>query len=206
MDSSLVNHYASMADGFNRDPYGPDGGGRAVVVNGRGFNLHKRFNPNAEYITVTTLDGRMVELTRKQADVLDLARTYIDGESITMRQLAEILRVAPSTVWRAMVKLTSYGLIAYITSRGHYGGTFLFSRGKNDGLERLQRVAKDRVRKWQLATQARFARLKESVAPIALDGKRGMDSLYYYFVGIKGATLAAAWTAEDMAEIDAPQG
>ena len=200
MERSLVNHYARMADGFNRDPYGPDGGGRATVVNGRGFQLYKRFNPQAQYVVVTTLDGKMVELTRKQADVLDLARTYIDGEAITMRQLADILKVAPSTVWRALVKLTSLGLIAYITSRGHYGGTFIFSRGKNDRLEYLQRAAKDKVRKWQLATQARFSRLVESVAPIALDGKRGVDSLYYYFIGTKGATIKP-WTADDMAEI-----
>lgn len=204
MDNRLVYVYASQADAKERDPFGPDGGGRATVVNGRGFQLHKRFNPNAEYVTVTTLDGRTVELTRKQADVLDLARTYIDGESITMRSLADDLSVAPSTVWRALVRLTAFGLIAYVTMRGRLGGTFLFSRGRNDGLDRLQKAAKAKIQKWSDATYARFSRLRDSVASIALEGGRGYDSLTSYFLDTrisKGATIEP-WTAEDMAEIE----
>src|SRR5678815_3978425 len=126
MDSRLVNVYAREADKLDRDPIGPDGSGRATVVNGRGFNLYKRFNPGAQYVTVTGLDGRTYELTRRQADVLDLARTYIDGKATTMREMALILRCAPSTVWRAMVKLTAFGLLAYFTSRSRsWGGTYI---------------------------------------------------------------------------------
>lgn len=201
MDSRLVNLYAREADRKERDPYGPDGGGRAVVVNGRGFQLYKRFNPDAQYVTVTLANGRTVELTRMQANVYDLARTYIDGKATTMREMADILKCAPSTIWRALVKLTAFGLIAYISARGHYGGTYLFSRGTNDGLERLQKAAKERVRKWSEATQARFSRLVESVAPYALG--RGRDSLTDWFLvtSSKGATLKQEWRADELVDI-----
>jgi predicted transcriptional regulator len=200
MDSSLVNLYAAQADAKERDPIqGGDIGNRATVPMGRGFALYKRFHPGARYVAVTTLDGRIVELTRTQADVFDLARTYIDGESITMRQLADILKVAPSTVWRALVKLTAFGLIAYVTMRGHYGGTFLFARGRNDAFGHLQRAAKERVKRWADATKERFSRLRDSVAPYVLD--RGRDSLSDYFLSTtyKGATLKE-WTPQELRE------
>ena len=201
MDSRLVNVYAREADKQDRDPYGPDGGGRATVVNGRGFNLYKRFNPDAQYVTVTLANGKTYELTRTQANVYDLARTYIDGKATTMREMAAILGVAASTVWRALVKLTALGLIAYISARGHYGGTYLFSRGHNDGLERLEKAAKAKVHKWSEATKARFSRLVDSVAPYVHG--RGRDSLTDWFLvtSSKGATLGREWRSDELVDI-----
>ncbi len=171
-----------------------------------GWAMYKRFVPGAAFVTVTTLDGKEVELTRKQADVLDLARAYIDGESTTMRQMATILECAPSTVWRALVKLTAYGLIAYITMRGHYGGTFMFRRGKNDGLEHLRKAARAKVQKWSDATKARFSRLRDSVASYALEDRgRGYDSLTQWAIPIThmGATLDARrpWTVQELRDV-----
>ena len=201
MDSRLVNVYAQIADKKERDPYGPDGGGRAVVVNGRGFNLYKRFNPQAQYVTLHGPDGRMIELTRMQADVYDLARTYVDGKATTMRKMADELKCAPSTIWRALVKLTAFGLIVYISARGHFGGTYIFSRGKNDGMERFQKAAKERVHRWAEATKARFSRLVDSVAPYALE--RGRDSLTDYFLGSSSmvATLKREWRSDELVDI-----
>lgn len=207
MDSSLVNHYAAMADKMARDPISIDQG-RATVPMGRGFKLWLRFNKGADLVWVTTLDGRQVALTPKQAQVYDLARTYIDKDMVTMRLLSDELQVAPSTVYRALVKLASWGLIGYITGRGRYGGTLLFSRGKNDGLDRFAKAAKAKLNEWRLAAEARILRTKERVAPYLIERKRGqeLDSLYYYLTTIsKDATmvLQRPWTAEDMAEIDA---
>jgi len=196
--------YGDMADKLERDPYGPDGSGRAVVVNGRGFQLYKRFNPSAEYVTVTTLDGRIVELTRTQANVLDIARTYIDNGTVTMREIAAEIRVAPSTVYRALVKLASFGLIGYLTGKGRWNRTVIFSRGKNDGLDAFTKAAKATIRKWSEATYARFSRLRASVASYVLEDRdRGYDSLTTYFLSHshKGATLNLPWTVEDISEI-----
>jgi DNA-binding transcriptional regulator YhcF (GntR family) len=168
-----------------------------------GWAMYKRFVPGATYVTVTTLDGKIVELTRRQADVLDLARSYIDGESTTMRQMATILACAPSTVWRALVKLTAYGLIAYITMRGHYGGTFMFSRGKNDALGHLQKAAKAKVQKWSEATKARFARLRDSVASMYSMkeiGGRGRVTDFYSVSTHMVATMERPWTPDDLRE------
>jgi len=200
MQPSTVAIYAGMADKRERDPISEDNG-RATVPMGRGFARHKRFHPGATYVTVTTLDGQTVELTRTQADVLDLGRTYIETGTVTMREMAEILKVAPSTVWRALVKLASYGLIGYLTGRGRWNRTILFSRGKNDGLERFQKAAKDKVRQWAKATELRFSRLAASVATRYSWKEMEDHGLGHYFLVSKGATMSAPWSAEDVAGV-----
>lgn len=204
MISAHVNYYAGQADRKERDPYGADGSGRAVVVNGRGFALYKRFK-RGDTVTVQTLQGKWVELTRTQADVLDVARTYID-QRISMAVIADELRVARSTVWRALVKLSSFGLIGYMTARGYKHGTIILRRGKNDGLDRLQRVAQATVKKWSEATKARFARLQASVATYVLDGGRRGDSLSDYVLVHSGRNMVQEWTPEDMRELDREMG
>jgi len=198
MNDGTVKVYAGIADKKERDPYGPDGSGRAVVVNGRGFALYKRFK-RGDTVIVQTLQGKWVELTRTQADVLDVARTYID-QRISMATIADELKVARSTVWRALVKLSSFGLIAYMTARGYRHGTIILARGKNDPFDRLQRAAQATVHKWALATKARFSRLRDSVATIVLEEGRRGDSLSDYFLVHSGRNIVQAWTPEELRE------
>lgn len=197
MNESTVKYYGAQADKKDRDPIGPDGSGRAVVVNGRGFALYKRFK-QGDTVTVPTLQGKLVELTRTQADVLDVARTYID-QRISMAVIAEQLKVARSTVWRALVKLSSYGLIGYLTARGYRHGTIIIARGKNDPFDRLQRAAQATVRKWSEATRRRFSRLRDSVATYSLE--RGRDSLTDYFLVTSSVVATSrAWTPQEIEE------
>lgn len=198
-----ATYYAAMADKMARDPISQDQG-RATVAMGRGFGMWQRCNPGAELVWLRTLDGRDVALTPKQARVFDLIRTYIDNGPVTMRLISEQLGVAPSTVWRAMVKLASWGLIGYLTGRGRYNGTIIFRRGKNDGLDRFTKAAKAKVMGWRLAAERRLSRTKSRVAPYLSERKGGteLDSLYYYLRSISmDATSTLPWTAEDMAEV-----
>jgi DNA-binding transcriptional regulator YhcF (GntR family) len=200
MQPSTIAIYGGMADSLERDPVSEDNG-RATVPMGRGFALWRRFNATQELVWVTTLDGRSVALTRKQADVLDLARASIDQGTVSMREMAAELRCAPSTVWRALVKLASYGLIGYLTGRGRHSRTIIFSRGKNDGLERLQKAAKAKIQQWGKANAARFSRLQMRVASMYPWKEMEAHGLGHHFLVPMGATMAAPWTAEDVAGV-----
>jgi DNA-binding transcriptional regulator YhcF (GntR family) len=203
MDSSLVNHYARMADGFNRDPYGPDGGGRATVVNGRGFQMWRRFNPNQELVWIDDMEGNPKAITPKQRDVLEMALSMIEGEMLTMRQMAARLNVAPSTVSRAMTKFSSWGIIAYVVGRGRWAGLVIMRRAKGDGLDRFRKAARERVKRWREAAERRVSRLEMNVASYLGERVRGkeVDSLYYYLTTISKDATLKPWTADDMAEI-----
>lgn len=202
MDIAQVNHYASQADAKERDPYGPDGSGRATVVNGRGFRW-TRFHAASELVYVTTLDGRLVGMTPWQARVFDVARTYCDNGTVTIRALAKELGCAPSTVSRALVKLMSWGLLGYVSGRGRYAGSLIFRMHKGDGLDRFRQAAKAKVRQWSQAAQRRLSRLEFNVAPYFLERGRERNTLTDYLSNlttVKGATLKE-WTAEDVAGI-----
>lgn len=192
--------YGDIADRMERDPISEDLG-RATVPMGRGFALWRRFNPMGELVYVETIEGKSVALTRKQADVLDLARTYIDNGSVTMREMAEVLKVAPSTIYRALVKLASYGLIGYLTGRGRWNRTIIFSRGKNDGLDRFAKVAKDKLRQWSQAAERRVSRLAAVVASRYSWKEIEVHGYSDYYVTYKDATLKVAWTVDDLAGI-----
>jgi len=58
-----MNVYVEQANRFERDPYGPDGSGRATVVNGRGFQRWQRFHKDEDLVWITTMDDKMVEIT-----------------------------------------------------------------------------------------------------------------------------------------------
>jgi len=200
MNSAQVNYYARLADKADRDPYGPDGSGRAVVVNGRGFQKWRRFN-KAEPVWVPDIDGRMVALTPTQVSVLLLAKEYV-GSRTTMREMATTLSCSPSTVSRALVKLASFGLIAYLTGRGRHAATVILTRVKGDGLERLRELAKQKVRQWSMAAQRRLSRLEFNVATYVLGSGRGRDSLTDYYLSTKyvqSATLKS-WTPQELRE------
>ena len=194
--------YGQMADSFERDPIGPDGSGRAVVVNGRGFRW-QRFNSAESLVWVETIDGRMVGLTPWQLKVYQAAKATVDNGSTSMRALAKTLGCAPSTVSRALVKLMAWGLLGYMTKLGRYSGTIVFTMHKGDGLDRLRRLARDKVKRWKEATDRRVSRLWANVAPYILEGE-GVPVTYwdtYSNTPIrKGATLKA-WTAEEVQDI-----
>ena len=195
-------HYGSMADKQARTFDSEGAYGRAANVTA-GWAMYRRFNPAAELIFVGTIDGRERFITRNQADVLDLARSLIDTDT-TMSAMARTLSVSVSTVSRAMVKLASFGLIGYLSSRGRYAGLTIFARTRGDGLDRFTKAARVRVMAWRQAAQRRLSRLQSNLAPYLSERRGGqeLDSLYYYLTTTdKGATLTAPWTAEDMAEI-----
>jgi DNA-binding MarR family transcriptional regulator len=200
MNEGTVNLYSRSADKLDRDPYGPDGSGRAVVVNGRGFKTWARFHPGEEWTWVQSpADGRMYGLTRTQLSVYSTLRTMADTP-LTFRSVAESLGLSPSTITRAAIKLQSFGLIAFVTGRGRYSRTLVMLRTKADGLTRFQEAAKAKVRRWSQLAAERLSRTKFNVALYSLDGRRGVDSLYYYFIGTKSATLNREWSAEEIAE------
>lgn len=204
MQSDTVAIYAASADSMERDPYGPDGGGRAVVVNGRGWAKYRRFHPGEAFVSVHDDNGREWYLTSRQALVFDFLRTYIDRGTITMRQTALELKMAPSTVSRAVTKLQAIGILQVIVGRGRYAGMLIVAGVTGDYFAHLRALAKARVRAWSEAAQRRISRLRSNVAPLAIEGGRGVDSLYYYFISTdidKSATLTASWTAEDVAGV-----
>jgi len=150
---------------IERDPVqGPNSNGRATVPMGRGFAMWQRFNPNAEVICVTDIDGHNRTLTRKQADVLDLALTFVDRGTVTVRALAAELKCAPSTVSRALARLASFGLLAYLGGRGRYAGMVIFRRVKGDPFKRLQDQARERLARYRKTAEDRLSRLAVNVA------------------------------------------
>lgn len=201
MNSATVKVYGAIADKIERDPYGPDGSGRAVVVNGRGFARWQRFNRQQDVVWLSLEDGRMVGLTPWQAKVFDLARTLVDQRA-TMREMATTLGCSPSTVSRALVKLMSWGLIGYMTGRGRYAATLLFTMHHGDGFDRFRQLAKAKVRAWALATERRLSRLQSNVAPYLHGRKDSRDSLTEYLYVLPSTKVATlkAWTPDELRE------
>jgi len=199
--------YSIMADSLERDPI-QDGAtaNRATVPMGRGFALWQRMNPDAHLVWVDDMEGRPRAVTPKQAMVLAMALEMAAGaKGITMREMASALRVAPSTVSRALTKLASWGLIAFMVGRGRFAGLVVFRRSANDGMERFRDAAKARVQRWKLAAEARVSRLWVNVAPYIHRGE-GNDYVSHWEVSLltttKGATLTAqlTWTPEELRE------
>ena len=199
--------YSIMADSLERDPI-QDGAtaNRATVPMGRGFALWQRMNPDAHLVWVDDMEGRPRAVTPKQAMVLAMALEMAAGaKGITMREMASALRVAPSTVSRALTKLASWGLIAFMVGRGRFAGLVVFRRSANDGMERFRDAAKARVQRWKLAAEARVSRLWVNVAPYIHRGE-GNDYVSQWEVSLltttKGATLTAqlTWTPEELRE------
>lgn len=192
--------YAKMADAMERDPISEDLG-RATVPMGRGFAAWKRCNPGQTLLSVTDPEGREWFLTPKQAEVYDLARTYFDHGTVKVREMAAILKMAPSTVSRAMVKLNAIGLLRSLIGRGRYGGMVIFARVKEDGLERLRKAAQAKVKAWREAADRRLSRTISIVA--SRYSWREIEAHGYqnlYLVSM-GATMSAPFTAEDVAGV-----
>ncbi len=125
-----------------------------------------RYNSVADLVWVDDAEGNPRALTPKQYTVLlAILKIIEDGSHPTMRAVADRIGTAPSTVSRAMTKLAAWGLIRYIVGRGRYAGMLIFRAMPNDGLERLRRVAKARIRRWSMAAQRRISRSIFNVAP-----------------------------------------
>ncbi len=196
--------YAIMADQRERDPIvDPADANRATVPLGRGFALWQRMNQGAQLVWVDDMEGRPRALTPKQAQVLSLALEMADGVGYTMREMALLLKVAPSTVSRALTKLAAWGLIAYLVGRGRLAGLVIFKRAKDDGLDRFRQAAKARVQRWSQAAKERVSRLWINVAPYIYEEGRGTTSIkthYYSSTITKDATLTTQlpWTVQEL--------
>ncbi len=154
-----------------------------------------KFNPGAQLVWVDDAEGRPRALTPKQYLVLTAALDMADGIGITMRQLASRLEVAPSTVSRALTKLSAWGLICYFVGRGRWAGLVIFRRRKDDGFDKMRKLAKARVQRWSEAAKRRLSRLQINVAPYFLERKEvGNDSLYPYLESL--VTMDATLTAQ----------
>ena len=206
MNEASVKSYAQEADRRDRDPVGPDGTGRAQVVNGRGFKNWRRFHAGEATVWVENNAGQRYELTPNQYRIYRYVSSCY-GTPIQMRSVARRMKLAASTVSRAMVKLASFGLIAYLTGRGRSAVTVVIERVKNDGMDRFRRAAKAKVSSWRIAAERRVSRLQTFVAPYAYEG-RGRDSLtdyLYTLPSVKSATIRQ-WTPEDMRDLDREMG
>jgi len=180
-----------------RDPIGPDGSGRATVVNGRGFQKYRRFHPDAEIVWIE-VDGRMIGLTPWQAKVYDLARAYINRGGITLGAMAKELGCATSTVSRAIVKLMAWGLLGHIVGRGRYGGVIFFAMVKGDGFDRFRQAAKAKVRQWSKAAERRVSRLWGNLAPYALEDRKVVYYDHLVTNTPMSARLVEPWTVEEL--------
>lgn len=181
---------------IDRDPVqGPNTNGRATVPMGRGFAMWQRFNPDAEVVCVTDIDGRDRTLTRKQADVLDLALTFVDRGTVTVRALAAELKCAPSTVSRALARLASFGLLAYLGGRGRYAGMVIFRRVKGDPFKRFQDEAKARLARYRKTAEDRISRLAVNVASMYSMRKDNHRYMTLTQVHVR-STRAQHWTLE----------
>jgi predicted transcriptional regulator len=203
MALASATYYARMADRMERNPVqGPDSNGRATVPNGRGFDKWRRFNPTGEVIWVNDIDGVPRALTRKQADVLaDLLMTARGSGNTTSRAVAARLKISSSTVSRAAVRLASFGLIAYLTGRGRYGGMLVVTRvAVDDGLERFRKLAKAKIRAWAKAAEERVSRLRSNAASKTTWKEIEAHHLEHHYYSSMDAALKRPWTPEELRE------
>ena len=132
--------------------------------------FNNRFRPGETRILITNDLGRPVECSPTQSAVYSLV--VASTGPVTMRAIAEQLKVAPSTVSRAMTMLAAFRLLAYDVVRGRNGGVKVLSLAWAD--------LKVRARK----AHARIAHEKDMVA------KRWLNKLErtgYYWSGLNVA-------------------
>lgn len=207
MNPSTIAVYASLADRKERDPI-QDGSQatRATVPMGRGFALWQRMNPQAQLVWIDDAEGHPRAVTPKQAIILSRVLEMAAGaKGVTMRALAQELRMAPSTISRALTKFAAWGLIAYFCGRGRFAGLVIFRRAKDDQWEYLRKAAKARVRRWSEAAERRVSRLWINVASYFHGEEGGISTQSYrdmYYYSSKDATLTAQrpWTPEELRE------
>lgn len=200
MDNRL-RVYGEAYESRQRDPI-IDYANRASVANGR-MSKWQRFN-KGELRYVTDFEGRSRACTPNQHRVFTLATSMVDGEMLTMREMAIRLGVAPSTVSRALAKLSGWGIVVYVVGRGRFAGLVIMKYVRDGGyLDAKRRAAKERVRSWAKAAERRLSRLALNVAPYFLeDGVRVLSTPTYTRTSTtnKSATLTVQrkWTPEEL--------
>jgi predicted transcriptional regulator len=141
--------------------------------------------------------GRQRWITPTQARVLAaMQRLQADhSERVSMAKVAASLGVAPSTVYRAMLRLAAFGLIAYETKRGRSGGVAMVHVTAAELKQRAQ-SAWDRLAAARARAAARWRQvLERSGYP--------MSALIVAPIESSAQRLALEpWSAADMAEID----
>ena len=200
MQNVTVDRYMRMADARERDPIIiPGEHGRADVPNGK-RGRWGRYNNSADLVWVTNLEGRLVSLTRNQTNVYGEAqRLDRTGVRVTMRALAANLGVAPSTVYRALVRLQALSLIAYQSNRGRLGGVVFLLREVGDGLDWARDEAKATLRKWWKASEDRISRLRLNVASCFPGREQELYQHRTVPVTVQSATFSE-WTIQDFRE------
>lgn len=113
--------------------------------------------------------GRSHWITEKQYRIYLTAITLLDT-STSMRKIAASIGVCVTTVSTMMRKLMAWGLLAYLSSRGRYGGITLFRRSKGDGMDRYARMAQQAIREWW---SRKMARLRTNSNVQSLSGRVG---------------------------------
>ena len=163
-----------------------------------GWAKYRRFHPDEAQVFVTDLEGKGHWISERQHKVYILALEMIEGDMLTMRAMAARLRVAPSTVSRALVKLSAWGILAYIVGRGRYAGLVIIKRARNDGLDRFRKAAKARVRAWSKAAYDRVSRLKFNVATRYTYEEVRSHGYEHVYGDVMNATLIREWSPDEL--------
>lgn len=149
-----------------------------------------QYHPTEAMIEVIDIDGKRRMLTPIQNAVYQAARTLQDRATLTM--IAASLGVATSSVSRALLKLSSFGLIAYDVARGRYGGITMV-RASVDDLKRRAQSAWERLKAERMRREGRwYDRLARSGYPVPVNVASYM---------VMDATLKVPdlpWTAQDL--------
>jgi predicted transcriptional regulator len=174
--------------------------GRTAVVQGRRYTGWQRFHPQERSVAVTDAWGKPAWLTPTQHKVWTASRALQSehSERVSMARIANSLGVAVSTVYRALIRLASLGLVSYDTTKGRNGGIAFVHLTATALKERAVR-AWDRIKMArEKAAQAWHSRLERSgydfaalnVATITSSAQR----LAYYSVG------TVPWTLSELAD------
>jgi predicted transcriptional regulator len=110
----------------------------------QGWAKYHWFNQNRPTVMVIDIDGRERWITTKQEQVLVAAIRLRGRGQYTVTAIAASIGQCPSSVSRTLIKLESFGLIAYDTKRGRYGGvefiTVLIAEAKDRAQEAWERL------------------------------------------------------------------
>ena len=106
-----------------------------------------RYNRNRPTVRVIDAWGKERWITPTQAEVLNASRKVRGTAS--MGKIAASLGVAASTVYRALLRLSSMGLVAYDVKRGRSGGV-TFVRAVGDAIEKRAQKAWETLKRYRL--------------------------------------------------------
>ncbi len=161
--------------------------GRASQPMGKGW---RDYHKGEATIEVIGFDGQRHYITPKQYQVYRAVQLLKERATLTM--IAASIGVATSTVSRALLRLASFGLVAYDTQRGRYGGVTMLALASVD-LKRRAQAAWEVLKGYRMRAEARwYERLARSGYSILRP------------IGVVNAKLN--WTPDDMASVDLEYG